>query len=211
MKNRVLVWASIVSLVTFLIVAIKGILTNFSLKYDLIINNYFSTLQNSLLINASKTIGIIFDTWSLLTIAIFVSIYLWFKDSKKDAVFFTLSMAIGAAAIFILKEIFQRARPLNILVTETSSSFPSGHATIAVIFFGILTYLILKRDHSKFERRVALAISPLMILLMGLSRIIINAHWFSDVIAGYCTGIFILSICIMLRKMSDKFEKIIIN
>lgn len=207
MKNRVLVWASIVSFVTFLIILIKGMLTNFSLKYDLVVNQKIILIQTPLLIEAAKIIGILFDTWSLLVIAILVSAYLYFKDSKKDAILFSAAMIVGAGILFILKELFHRARPLNILITETSYSFPSGHAMMSIIFFGILLYLILKRDPSKTQKNLAKILCPLLVLIIGFSRIYLNAHWMSDVFSGFFLGITIVCISIIFRKELVGFEK----
>jgi undecaprenyl-diphosphatase len=199
-KQRSLIYICLISLLTFILILLdilkKGILTSL----DYYVNHFIALNQNAVLINSSKILGIIFDTWCLLAIAILVSAYLWFKDSKKDAFFFSIIMFIGAGIIFVLKELINRARPLNILIDEINSSFPSGHATIAIIFFGVLTYLILKRDHSRFERKIAMIISPIMILIIGFSRIIINAHWLSDVLAGYFLGLVVLTISIILNN-----------
>ena len=102
--------------------------------------------------------------------------------------------------VFILKEIVQRARPLNILITETGFAFPSGHATISLIFFGIITYLIFKNRKSKTLKQTALIASILAVLIIGLSRLILNAHWFTDVLGGFALGAVILTICILFRK-----------
>ena len=199
-KQKSSFYISLTSLLVFILISLEVLIKGFIVNLDSSINQSIISIQSQALINASKILGVIFDTWSLLILAILVSLCLWFKDSRKDAIFFSLLMFIGAGIIFILKELIQRARPLNILINETNFSFPSGHATIAVIFFGILAYLILKRDHSKFERKISLVIAPIMILVIGFSRIYLNAHWFSDVLAGYFLGLFILAIGIWAYK-----------
>jgi len=195
---------SIISLIFFIVITLIIFTNGFLVGFDLLLNSLIPRIQLSSILIISKIISIIFDTWVLMGITLLCSVYLWFKDSKKDSIFFIITMAIGAGAIFTLKDILLRARPLNILINETNSSFPSGHATIAVIFFGILSYLIWTRRKSLAEKIIALVISSLLILFIGFSRIYLNAHWLTDVLAGFCLGLFILSICIIVRKRFNK-------
>jgi len=206
MKNRWLILAAIVSLVTFVIIAIKGILTNFSLKYDLIVNQKIILVQTQFFIEFFKIIGVLFDTWSLIIVALIISIFIWIKDSKKDAVFFSVTMIMAGAILFVLKEIFHRARPLDILIKEASYSFPSGHAMLSTIFFGVILYLILKRDHSKIEKTIAKIICPLFIIIISFSRIYLSAHWLSDIFAGFFLGVFILSVSIIIKSSLRKIK-----
>ena len=198
--QKSLIITSLISLLLFIAITLNVLTKGILVQLDSAINLSILSIQNSLGINIFKIIGIIFDTWTLLGITIICSIYLWIKDSKKDSIFFTLVMIITAVLVFILKEIFQRARPLDILINESSSSFPSGHAVVSVVFFGILAYLIFIRQRSKTEKIVAWIITILLMLIIGFSRIYLNAHWLSDILAGYCLGIFILITAILKRK-----------
>ncbi len=200
MKNRGLILISIVSFAAFLMIAIKGILINFSYKCDSIVNLKISTIQTAGFIELSKIIGILFDTYTLVGISLLISVVLWIKNRKKDAIFFSVTMLISAIIIWISKELIQRARPLNILINETNSSFPSGHALIAIVFFGMISYLMLKRNISKIQKITTIVISLIIILIIGFSRIYLNAHWLSDILAGYFLGIFILALGILIYK-----------
>jgi len=204
MKNRGWIYTGIFSLLVLILITINVLIKCFLVRLDTLVNSSIYLIQNTLLINVSKVIGIIFDTYTLVGISLMISIILFFKKQKKEALFFSISMLVGALSIFIAKQIIHRARPLNILVAETNSSFPSGHATIAIVFFGIILYLILKKNHSKLEKWLALIISLIMIILIGFTRIYLSAHWISDVLAGYCLGLFVLSVCILIYKNFNK-------
>jgi len=72
----------------------------------------------------------------------------------------------------------------------TDYSFPSGHAATAMVVYGFLIYLawVRLRDH-KLTRALVIALCAIYILGMGLSRIYLGEHWFSDVLGGYVYGL----------------------
>lgn len=95
-----------------------------------------------------------------------------------------------------LKALFQRVRPLHDhgFVIEPGWSFPSGHAFGAVVFYGMLAY-VLQRLSPRFHRAI-IAAAMLLICVVGISRILLQVHYFSDVLAGYAAGAAWLVLCI---------------
>jgi membrane-associated phospholipid phosphatase len=81
-----------------------------------------------------------------------------------------------------LKEIIGRPRPY-----EASLGFPSGHATAAAAYFGAVIYAA--GDLPPGWRRMIRPAAALMILLVGLARILLRAHWPSDVLGGIALGV----------------------
>ncbi|MBF8267824.1 MAG: phosphatase family protein [Dehalococcoidia bacterium] len=104
----------------------------------------------------------------------------------------------------LLKMIVDRPRPAADLVVvwqnEDGLSFPSGHAFTAMVVFGLLYYLA----PVLFPwRRAVLLVrisSPLLILLIGLSRVYLGAHWPSDVLGGFLVGGLVLALLIRLHR-----------
>jgi membrane-associated phospholipid phosphatase len=90
-----------------------------------------------------------------------------------------------------LKQLFTRPRPENL-----SFSFPSGHSTAAAAFFGAVIYLA--GSLSPPLRRLVRAAAGVMILLVGLARIILRAHWPSDVAAGFALGLALAAVAALL-------------
>ena len=196
--KKKLILASIISLIIFIVILIEVLYNGFLVDLDLSINSLNIT-KNIFLIELSKIIGFIFDTVSVIIISLILSIFLWYKNSKKEGIFLSFTILLNSVIVFVIKEIVQRARPLNSLVSENSFAFPSGHTATAVVFFGVLVYLILRKSNSKIFKSASIGVSIFMIILICFTRLYLNLHWFSDILGGLFIGVFILSICILLK------------
>lgn len=96
-----------------------------------------------------------------------------------------------------LKAWFQRERPLHDhgFIVEHSYSFPSGHASGSMVFYGMLAYVLLVLFPPRFHRGIVVA-AVAFVTLVGISRILLQVHYFSDVLAGYATGLAWLTLCV---------------
>ncbi len=73
------------------------------------------------------------------------------------------------------------------LISVTGWSFPSGHATQSVAFWGMLV-VVLCGGRTRAVRTVGWVVAALVALAVGLSRIYLGVHWISDVTAGWLLG-----------------------
>jgi undecaprenyl-diphosphatase len=91
-------------------------------------------------------------------------------------------MAIAATGPDVVKVVIGRSRP-----DAASYGFPSGHATAAAAYFGALIYLAgrLRPPAAVVVR----ALSVAMIALVAIARIVLRAHWPSDVLGGVALGL----------------------
>src|SRR5215203_1940446 len=90
----------------------------------------------------------------------------------------------------VLKSVFQRARPelFDSGYQASFYSFPSGHATVAVGFYGMLTLILAYRLRGKARWAVAVS-GILVVLLIGFSRLYLGVHYPTDVLAGYLAAL----------------------
>lgn len=183
-----------------MVVLVEIMYHGFLTRLDLSVNLFMPVLRNAFLTLLSKGIDILFDTLPVLCVSLILAVYLWLRHVKKEALFFACIMLITAGAISVLKIVIQRARPLNAIIPATGFAFPSGHATTAVVFFGLLTYLIIRLKISTCIKIVTIIISACMILLIACTRIYLGVHWLTDVIGGLALGTCILSAGIMLQE-----------
>ena len=100
-----------------------------------------------------------------------------------------------------LKALFHRVRPLHDhgFIIEPGWSFPSGHAFGAVVFYGMLAYVLLRL--SPRYHRTIIAATMLLIGVVGISRILLQVHYFSDVLAGYTAGAAWLVLCVSAAEI----------
>lgn len=120
----------------------------------------------------------------------------------------TLTIAVSNLAMLLgLKHFFNRPRPLVPLLKEIPGlSFPSGHAFMGFIFYGLLIYISYREISNKWLKLITIIILIFLIILVGFSRVYLRVHYASDVIAGYCFGFLSLTILIVLLKKIEEFN-----
>lgn len=99
-----------------------------------------------------------------------------------------------------LKVLFERPRPEagSAVPLPTTYSFPSGHATTAAAFVGLLTLLAAHAVTSGRRRAVVLSAGVAVALAIGASRVVLNVHYLSDVLAGFAVGSAVLAACLLV-------------
>lgn len=172
-----------------------------SFLIEISIINLFQSFQPSWLTSFMSFISSISSTVSYFFIVPIIAVFFYFKHYKKEA-FFSVFITLGNILNPIIKNIVNRARPTNDLVKvleeKTTSSFPSGHAMGAIIFYGFLIYLVWKLPFK--HKKIITFILTIFILFVGISRIYLGTHWPTDVLAGYIIGIIWLMFVIFLYK-----------
>ena len=126
-------------------------------------------------------------SWALTGAALLLFLL---RGRRTEASALLLSAAGGAIINRLFKHYIARPRPTLELVRVSGEwaheSFPSGHVTFYVCFFGFLffaAYALLPKKSLK--RRVACALAAVPVLLVGLSRVYLGAHWPSDTLGAY--------------------------
>jgi undecaprenyl-diphosphatase len=94
----------------------------------------------------------------------------------------------------LLKQVFGRARPESL-----AFGYPSGHATASAAFFGAVLYLAGSLPPP--SRRVVRVLAVVAIVLVGLARIVLRAHWPSDVLGGITLGLGLASLAALLSSL----------
>ena len=122
--------------------------------------------------------------------ALAVTIILWLVWRKAYRAAWAAGIAIAATKLFelALKYGVHRARPTELAYAGASQySFPSGHATMAAVIFGILAVLV-SHAMGRWARAVVYAVCAAAVVAIAYSRIYLGAHWLTDVLAGLLFG-----------------------
>jgi membrane-associated phospholipid phosphatase len=118
-----------------------------------------------------------------------------------------LILAAGGGSLLMTiagKDLIARVRPdLADAVPpyEYSPSFPSGHSLNAVVIAGIIAYLLILRQHSVRARVLTTVIATVFALTVGISRVYLGHHWFTDVVAGWTLGALWLALVITAHRL----------
>lgn len=137
-------------------------------------------------------------TLSLLSLVLFG--YLAIRKRWHHVVLVGISLGGGLLLNALIKIFVERVRPGNAFEILPDYSFPSGHATLSIIFFTLVMYLCSTEIKNKYLKELFGTINIFIFLLVGLSRIYLNVHWLSDVVAGFALGIFWLTFSMLFVK-----------
>jgi undecaprenyl-diphosphatase len=114
------------------------------------------------------------------------SLAFYLRGWRLSAVMLVISTAGSVFLTTVLKGVFRRARPEVVDSGYAAGfySFPSGHATVAVGFYGALA-LILAYHLRGPARWAVVLIGTAVVLLIGFSRLYLGVHYPTDVLAGF--------------------------
>ena len=127
---------------------------------------------------------------------------------RKERWFATRIAALSLSSLllmFMLKFFFQRNRPQQQLIDDVSGySFPSGHALISVVFYGLFIHMIWHEVKIKWLRTLVIIILGILIILIAFSRVYLRVHYASDVIAGIAVGFIWLVLSLRIVQRVEK-------
>jgi membrane-associated phospholipid phosphatase len=134
-------------------------------------------------------------------ISIFVMTIAWLGMKRRytDGIRFTIACMGGVVINQVMKLFFAKPRPelWMRLITETSFSFPSGHAVGSMIVYGFFGYTVA----TEFQqyRKYVYTIASILVMTIGFSRLYLGVHYPTDIIAGYGVGFLWLTTCLKIR------------
>jgi undecaprenyl-diphosphatase len=131
-------------------------------------------------------------------VGVTVGLYFLWRRRWLRLIVWLAALAGGEALNFLLKAWFARPRPqfADPLAVALYYSFPSGHAMMSLITYGLLAYFLFIGLPRRWQRVPAVAALILLILLIGFSRLYLGVHYLSDILAGFVVGGLWLSVCI---------------
>ncbi len=133
-----------------------------------------------------RFVTVLGDYWVVVPLLAVAAYAFYRKGRTISAGLLVVSTVGGIVLTTTLKTVFQRDRPelFDSGYTAAFYSFPSGHATIAVGFYGTLTLLVAWRLRG-FRRWAVVLAGVALVLLIGFSRLYLGVHYPTDVLAGF--------------------------
>jgi membrane-associated phospholipid phosphatase len=121
-------------------------------------------------------------------VAMVIAAVLWLR-CRTFAVVYPLTLLVGAVLNIGLKELVGRPRPPAPDTGVSLASFPSGHTLQATLLFGLLPLAVWLVTQRAVVRRAAVLVSASAIVAVGVSRVLLGAHWPTDVVGGVLVGL----------------------
>ncbi len=174
---------------------------------DIRITNLFFVFRTDALTKVFSWITLLGKSQVILGFVAITIALLWLWRKSYYILPLFIAVAGSEAFTYLGKLAFHRPRPEMAVYAEHSFSFPSGHATIAVAFYGFAGYLLMRFVQS-WNRKVNIFFTTgLIIMAIGFSRLYLGVHYISDVWSGYLVGAIWLIIAISFSEWLGYQEK----
>ncbi|MEM1368875.1 MAG: phosphatase PAP2 family protein [Cyanobacteria bacterium P01_H01_bin.15] len=199
-RTRLLWWALCTGLVSGLIYLIKEVSVQNAFPFDapilLWIHRFSSPTLDKIMLAITRLGN---PSTTLPLVLLVLTVLLWQRRWRFAGRFF-VACSGSIFLIIQLKLFFGKARPelWPQLVTESTYSFPSGHAVSAVVLYGFIAYML--SDYRPKWAAPIYGLATFLIGAIGFSRLYLGVHWPTDVLAGYGIGFLWLFICIGLFR-----------
>jgi membrane-associated phospholipid phosphatase len=175
-------------------------------RYDEMIMDAVHTVDDPRVNQVMETITQLGSHAVILTAAGLTAIALLRKGSKQDAWTVTISTGGAMAINTILKNIFQRRRPIEMarqIKLPKSHSFPSGHSLLSAATYPIVAHHLVQNQSLGVQATVH-TLAGLTILSVGFSRIYFGVHFPSDVLGGFAAGFGWLGLTSLSHTLVDE-------
>lgn len=138
----------------------------------------------------------------LCWLAVAAALYFGFRRRRGAAVSLLIAPLLAVAVYESGKRFVLRARPPSVDgIPGATNSFPSAHSTMSAAVCCTLAYVFWRQGIVRAPAALVLAIGPP--LLIGMSRVYLNVHWATDVIAGWTVGLLIATLAAVVYNRAS--------
>jgi undecaprenyl-diphosphatase len=160
---------------------------------DQAVLDWFVDQRTGALIAAARLVSTLGSFVSLFAIGVVMAFWLRRRGwDRRLAVAPLVALTFGGLTASLTKAVFDRPRPPAAaqVSSVSSAAFPSGHATDAAAFFVAVSFTVaITVTRRRWAQVAVFGLGSVMAALVGLSRLVLGVHWFSDVVAGWALGI----------------------
>lgn len=137
------------------------------------------------------------STQTALAVTIVGALLLLVLRHWRGALALGLAYGLTQGAVQLIKEAVSRPRPAaNEYVAEAGGfSFPSAHSATSVAVYATIALILIRASRSGHGRVAVAVLAAALVLAVGLSRVLLGAHYPTDVLAGWTFGALLASLC----------------
>ncbi len=144
---------------------------------------------------------------TLVVVTVIAVAVFWRRRERTDAAFVALAF-LGAQVLSSgMKLGFRRDRPFfpDPLATESTFSFPSGHALVSLAVYGSIALVLGRRLSTRGRRALLLGVTTALAVAIGFSRLYLGVHFLSDVLAGFAAGVAWLALLYVALELRSRY------
>lgn len=155
---------------------------------DVIVHGALQQLRTPWMDSALVAVTELGDVQVLLPVVLATLAWIVWRRAWRTCLYWLTAVGVAEVLVMVLKPALHRSRPGLFYNVVESFAFPSGHATMSVVVYGFLAFLICRKQRASVRLLIATT-TTLGIALIALSRLYLGVHWASDVIAGASFGL----------------------
>ncbi len=152
-------------------------------------------------LSVARTVTHLGDLWAVLLVGVVLVVLARRRSGRWDSAKLVATVIVGAlVTTTAAKELTARLRPEDGLTSTVSLAFPSGHASRSAAVYALVIWLAIRWAKHPVTRHVVAVLGAGMILATGWSRVLLGAHWPTDVLAGWVLGIVWFATVLLLTR-----------
>ncbi|MFG2602209.1 phosphatase PAP2 family protein [Streptomyces sp. NPDC048514] len=126
----------------------------------------------------------------------------WRRAAWRTAVWLAVTCALTAILQQSVKAAVDRPRPYwpDPVDSAHYAAFPSGHAMTATVVCGLLLWILRRLGASRAVWRTAVAAALVSVVGVGVTRVWLGVHWFSDVVGGWLFGALVTALAVLVYE-----------
>ncbi len=157
----------------------------------------FRGIRNPWLDNIMLNITLLGQKQVIFPVIIVVLGYLLLARHYREAAHAFILILFSVAGVVVFKNLLKSPRPWGIFDSPETYSMPSGHTLLSAALYVGMAFLIASSMHTKQKRWIVYTIAFVMSIAVGVSRIYLGAHWFTDVLSSWLLSAAILCFVIV--------------
>ncbi|MEI7497924.1 MAG: LssY C-terminal domain-containing protein [Candidatus Falkowbacteria bacterium] len=184
-----LITLTLIYLISLLTGLVEGVLNQeWIVQIDNSFNLWLNGLRHPALLKLFFFISSLAKPEVVIVFALLLSAFWLVTRNRSYLIGLWVSLGGSTLLTYLGKMITARPRPLSGAYQESLFSFPSGHATVVIAFYGFFLYYFL-RQQTEWRKKINwLFIWIAFVVLIGFSRLYLGVHYLSDVLTGYVLG-----------------------
>lgn len=140
-----------------------------------------------------------------LILTVLLSLFFIYHQQYRLLAFLLVNVILFAGVVTqLIKYLVRNPRPIPQLLSEHGYSFPSGHTMIAILLYGTLIIIIQIKMQNSLLKYITIMMFLILIIAIPTSRIYVNVHYPSDILAGLALGYGLLIISQHLFQIGGK-------